>query len=112
MAAVISPAGIGISDAIVAATCDARHTRRRRRVRGAGLPGSNNPVWEMAHSRPRASIFVRGASSESSAELRRGATQHILPIGRCGLWGNPPAKVRKRTEAVSRSVTIRRASKR
>ena len=46
-------------------------------------------------------MFVRGASSESSAELRRGATQHVLPIGRCGLWGNPPAKVRKRTEAVS-----------
>jgi hypothetical protein len=35
-----------------------------------------------------------------------------LPIGCCGLWGNPPAKVRKRTEAVSRSVTVRRASKR
>jgi hypothetical protein len=35
-----------------------------------------------------------------------------LHIGRCGLWGNPPAKVRKRTEAVSRSVTVRRASKR
>src|SRR5262245_14974146 len=33
--------------------------------------------------------------------------QHVLSIGRCGLWGNPPAKVRNRTEAVSGDVTVR-----